>query len=211
MLKIKINKNDLNDYLEGSDNDLISKALSEEIEYQLDEMLRYDNIEVNDIVDITKFYSHNDVEFKIKLSEDSCLLLSLATDLDDVWFYCQSELWNNIVLDDENRVRYGFTEVYDEAIWFLFKEIEEDIAVDNDFDIDINYYIEHFEFKDLIDKDGLYEYIEKGIEALKNLIDKSIENYMEIEYFELIEEIEDNILDYMYDEIHRHGYYECYV
>ena len=63
----------------------------------------------------------------------------------------------------------------------------------------------------LIDKDGLYEYIEKGIEALKNLIDKSIENYMEIEYFDLIEEIEDNILDYMYDEIHRHGYYECYV
>ena len=211
MLKIKINKNELNDYLEGSDNDLISKALSEEIEYQLDEMLRYDNIEVNDIVDITKIYSHNDVEFKIKLREDSCLLLGLATDLDDVWFYCQSELWNNIVLNDENRVKYGFTEVYDEAIWFLFKEIEEDIAIDNNFNININYYIEHFKFKNLINKNKLYRYIEKGVKALKNLINKSIENYMEIEYFNLINEIEDNILDYMYDEIRKNGYYECYV
>lgn len=211
MLKVKFNKHELNDYLEGSDNDLISKALSEEIEYQLDEMLRYDNIEVNSVVDITKFYSHNDVEFQIKLSEDSCLLLSLATDLDDEWYYSQSALWNDIVLDDENRVRYGFTEVYDEAIWFLFKEIEDSIAIDNDFNINIDYYIEDFEFKNLIDKDGLYEYIEKGIEALKNLIDKSIENYMETEYFDLIDEIEDNILDYMYDEINKTGYYECYV
>ena len=34
---------------------------------------------------------------------------------------------------------------------------------------------------------------------------------MEIEYFDLINEIEDNILGYMYEEIHKHGYYECYV
>lgn len=212
MLKIKFYENDFKEYFDGIDNDLLSKAIQDNVEYCVDDMLYHDNIEVNNLIDITHIYNYNgDCNYKLKISPDDNLLLSLIVGLDDYFYDCKVELWNTIVLDDDKQVMYNFTTEYDESLYFLISKIEDDIVDDVNVIEDIDFYINDFEYKDLVDKELLKEMIIDGVNKLYDMINNSINEYFDNEFMDLLFEIEINVIDYMYDECRRIGYYECYV
>lgn len=212
MAMVKLTLKDLED---GTEN--YFKALSNATTQYFRDWVNMD-IEINKILKITSIDGKN-CDLSIDLPFEEGYLLSFATDLDYVCYDCTTELWNNIVLDDKLMSEYNRTDVYTESLLFLFGKIEDEImglelntAMDLTKKIDVQSFINDYEYKELINEDYLKEAIVKSLKELQELIEDNVKNYFESEeYFELIDDIEWNEINYMYEEIQKNGFIEVYL
>lgn len=176
-----------------------------------------ENLKVNDIVEITKFYDYNNYEISIKLNKEQQYLLSFMTDLDAEWYDCSSTLYNDIVLNENDRVYANMGSFETERIEFMLMDIERELEELTDIStnpqIDIYGYIKHFcsDFENKINVDLLIEKIEDGINKLLNLINRQIMNYLENEFLELISECEYYNIQHLRCEALEKGYVEVYI
>lgn len=219
-----IKKQDLKEYFEDVETKKtkdINEHIQNVIDYEITSSLQYDSIKINDIVKIIGFYgkpTNYNSKIDITFNSENNLLLSLASDLDDYFYDTKTFLWNELVLNENNKEYYNTTTEYTQGLEFLFYDIETEIEnnIDNLFDnplcmVNVEYFIQNFEFKDLIDTEKLKQKIETSIIKLMDLINDAINNYFENDYQKMIMDIELNVLNSIEHQVNYYGYYEGYI
>lgn len=219
-----IKKQDLKEYFEDVETKKtkdINEHIQSVIDYEITSSLQYDSIKINDIVKIIGFYgkpTNYNSKIDITFNSENNLLLSLASDLDDYFYDTKTFLWNELVLNENNKEYYNTTTEYTQGLEFLFYDIETEIEnnIDNLFDnplcmVNVEYFIQNFEFKDLIDTEKLKQKIETSIIKLMDLINDAINNYFENDYQKMIMDIELNVLNSIEHQVNYYGYYEGYI
>lgn len=176
--------------------DLIDEVICDEIRYGIDyDLYRGENINIIDngglTVDIQKIYDYDkrDVNLSYDFNIEYGVLLSLCTDLDYVCYNSDIELWNAIVLNDDNRINDNMCNEYSESIFFLFDDIENQIWKTSDLlnDDDIWCFIDDYKYKNLINTDELYNYISLSINELDKIVNKALNNWFENDLQEIYE------------------------
>lgn len=219
-----IKKQDLKEFFNDVENKKtkdINEHIQNVIDYEITSSLQYDSIKINDIVKIIGFYgkpTNYNSEIDITFNSENNLLLSLASDLDDYFYDTKTFLWNELVLNENNKEYYNTTTKYTQSLEFLFYDIETEIenSIDNLFDnplcmVNVEYFIQNFEFKDLINTEKLKQKIETSIIKLMDLINDAINNYFENDYQQMIMDIELNVLNSIEHQVNYYGYYEGYI
>lgn len=219
-----IKKQDLKEFFNDVENKKtkdINEYIQNVIDYEITSSLQYDNIKINDIVKIIGFYgkpTNYNSKIDITFNSENNLLLSLASDLDDYFYDTKTFLWNELVLNENNKEYYNTTTEYTQSLEFLFYDIETEIenSIDNLFDnplniINVEYFIQDFKFKDLINTEKLKQRIETSIIKFMDLINDAINNYFEDDYQQMIMDIELNVLNSIEHQVNYYGYYEGYI
>ena len=212
MVMVKLTSKDIE---EGTEN--YCKALTDATNSYLNDWTDMD-IELSRILKITGM-SNKTTHLAIDLPFEEGWLISLATDLDYCCYDSTTELWNNIVKDEDLISQYNMTDIYDESLLFLFGELEDEIMsldLDNNTDltkeIDVNIFIEKYEYRDLIEVDELKEAMDKALKELQQIIDSNLKEYFQSdEYYNMIDEIEFYQIDYYWEEINKNGFVEVYI
>ena len=219
---IKLTQKDID-----NETDKYYEALSQSTFEAFKDSFYYDNLNINDYIKISKVYNDSK-SFILDLPCDEKFLLSFSNseNLDGVWFDVETVIWNDIVLNDDDRQAYNQYTVEQECIYFLFNDIEEeimnsDLEIDNDFKTNIfvsksviRSLINHH-LKDYLNKinvELLIDFIIDGIKDLDTWISNSISDYFESEeFYNWIDDIEYYQMDYFMSEINRNGFVEVYI
>lgn len=176
--------------------DLIDEVICDEIRYSIDyDLYRGENINIIDngglIVDIEKIYDYDerDVALSYDFNIEYGTLLSLCTGLDYVCYNSEIDLWNTIVLDNDNKINDNRCNEYSESIFFLFDDIETSIWRDCEIptDDEIYNFIDNYKYKNLINTDELYNYISLSVNELDKIVDKALNNWFENDLQEIYE------------------------
>lgn len=220
---IKINREDIK---QGTDN--FYKALEQSTFDTFQESIYYHSFAINEYIKISKVHNNKSMSFILDLPCDEKFLLSFSNseNLDGVWFDVETIIWNDIILNDDDRQPYNQLTVEQESLYFLFNDIEEEIMNDdliiND-NSNTNIYVSkevirsliNHHLKDVlhkIDVELLMQFIIDGIKNLDKWIVKTISDHFESEDFiDWIDSIEYYQIDYFMSEINHKGYIDVYI
>jgi len=177
--------------------DLIDEVICDEIRYGIDyDLYRGESINIIDngglTVDIEKIYDYDkrDVALSYDFSIEYGILLSLCTDLDYVCYNSDIELWNTIVLDDDNKINDNRCNEYSESIFFLFDDIENAIYNSAEHflsDDELSYFIDNYKYKDLVDTDELLNYLSLSINELDKIVNQALNDWFDNDLNEIYE------------------------
>lgn len=217
---IKITQKDID-----NETERYFKALSNSTFEAFKDSFCYDNLEINKNIKITKVYDTSK-SFILDLPCDEKFLASFMTDLDGVWYDVETVIWNDIVLNDDDKQTYNYYTAEIEAIYLLLNDIEEEIMND-DLNINNEYitniFVDKAIIRDLIqhhlkdylnkiDVELLIDFIVDGIKDLDKWIVNSIKSYFESDdFYNWLDEIEYYQIDYIMSEIKNNGFCEMYI
>ena len=187
------------DELTVEEEETLQSVLFDMFKYDLDYALYNNHIDLPIIdengltVEIEKIYDYatKDVRLSYDFNVEYGVLLSLCTDLDYAYYNSDIELWNTICNNDDLVNHDNVPNVYSESIFFLFSDVENAIYNSEEHllsDDELSYFVDNYEYKDLIDTDELLSYLSLSINELDKWIlaklydtEKQVEKLVSVE------------------------------
>ena len=207
------------DELTVEEEETLQSVLFDMFKYDLDYALYNNHIDLPIIdengltVEIEKIYDYatKDVRLSYDFNVEYGVLLSLCTDLDYAYYNSDIELWNTICNNDDLVNHDNVPNVYSESIFFLFSDVENAIYNSEEHllsDDELSYFVDNYEYKDLIDTDELLSYLSLSINELDKWIDKALEMWWENDLYELMFESEFENKRHLYEQLDEDGIME---
>ena len=226
--RVTIYKKNLNDDVNEMLNQIVTNNTFDRIKDDVNYSYR-ENIKINDKISIHRvndLKNQYDVDFSFNMSDDDMyLLLSFITDLDGIWYDVTTLLWNELVLDENDKSYVNQMTVEKEAFENMFiqfqynlidgyfrNEINSVYGFNFDIEKEVNEYVNDFEYKEMVDCDKLKELFIKSVKDLENILLKIVnEWFMSEEFFDMYDEYYFYEYDYIINQIIENGFYTDYV
>jgi len=226
--EITIYKKNLNDDVNTMLEEIVNNNTFDRIKDDVNYSYR-NNIQINDKISIHRvndLKNQYDVDFSFNMSDDDMyLLLSFITDLDGIWYDVTTLLWNELVLDENDKSYVNQMTVEKEAFENMFiqfqynlidgyfrNEINSVYGFNFDIEKEVNEYVNDFEYKEMVNCDKLKELFVKSVKDLENILLKIVnEWFMSEEFFDMYDEYYFYEYDYIINYINENGSYTDYV
>ena len=226
--EITIYKKNLNDDVNTMLEEIVNNNTFDRIKDDVNYSYR-NNIKINDKISIHRvndLKNQYDVDFSLNMSDDDMyLLLSFITDLDGIWYDVTTLLWNELVLDENDKSYVNQMTIEKEAFENMFiqfqynlidgyfrNEINSVYGFNFDIEKEVNEYVNDFEYKEMVDCDKLKELFIKSVKDLENILLKIVnEWFMSEEFFDMYDEYYFYEYDYIINQIIENGFYTDYV
>lgn len=226
--EITIYKKNLNDDVNEMLNEIANNNSFNRIKDDVNYSYR-NNIQINNKISIHRvndLKNQYDVDFSFNMSDDDMyLLLSFITDLDGIWYDVTTSLWNELVLDENDKSYVNQMTVEKEAFENMFiqfqynlidgyfcNEINSVYGFNFDIEKEVNEYVNDFEYKEMVNCDKLKELFIKSVKDLENILLKIVnEWFMSEEFFDMYDEYYFYEYDYIVNYINENGSYTDYV
>lgn len=226
--RVTIYKKNLNDDVNEILNQMVTNNTFDKIKDDVNYSYR-NNIKINDKISIHRvndLKNQYNVDFSFNMSDDDMyLLLSFITDLDGIWYDVTTSLWNELVLDENDKSYVNQMTVEKEAFENMFiqfqynlidgyycNEINSVYGFNFDIEKEVNEYVNDFEYKEMVDCDKLKEVFIKSVKDLENILLKIVnEWFMSEEFWDLYDEYYFYEYDYIINQIIENGFYTDYV
>lgn len=218
------NLNDVNYMLEEIVSNNTFDRIKDDVNYSYRNNIQItDKISIHRVNDLKNQYN---VDFSFNMSDDDMyLLLSFITDLDGIWYDVTSELWNKLVLDENDKSYVNQMTVEKEAFENMFiqfqynlidgyfrNEINSVYGFNFDIEKEVNEYVNDFEYKEMINCDELKELFVKSVKDLETILLKIVNDwFMSEEFFDMYDEYYFYEYEYIVNEIMENGFYTDYV
>lgn len=215
---------DVNTMLEEIVNNNTFDRIKDDVNYSYRNNINItDKISIHRVNDLKNQYN---VDFSFNMSDDDMyLLLSFITDLDGIWYDVTTSLWNELVLDENDKSYVNQMTVEKEAFENMFiqfqynlidgyfcNEINSVYGFNFDIEKEVNEYVNTFEYKEMVDCDKLKELFIKSVKDLENILLKIVnEWFMSEEFFDMYDEYYFYEYDYIVNQIMENGFYTDYV
>ena len=207
------------DELTVKEEETLSSVLFDMFKFDIDYALYSNHIDLPIIdengltVEIEKIYDYEtkDVRLSYDFNVEYGVLLSLCTDLDYAYYNSDIELWNAICTDKNLINHDNVPNVYSESIFFLFSDVENAIYNSEEHflsDDELSYFVDNYEYKDLIDTDELLNYLSLSINELDKWINEALEIWWENDFDELMFEREFENKNHLYEQLDENGIME---
>ena len=207
------------DKLTVEEEETLQNVLFDMFKFDIDYALYNNHIDLPIIdengltVEIEKIYDYatKDVRLSYDFNVEYGVLLSLCTNLDYAFYNSDIELWNTICTDDDLINHDNVPNVYSESIFFLFSDVENAIYNSEEHllsDDELSYFVDNYEYKDLIDTDELLSYLSLSINELDKWINKALEMWWENDLYELMIEREFENRKILYEQLNENGIME---
>lgn len=226
--EITIYKKNLNDDVNEMLNEIANNNTFDRIKDDVNYSYR-NNIQINDKISIHRvndLKNQYNVDFSFNMSDDDMyLLLSFITDLDGIWYDVTTSLWNELVLDENDKSYVNQMTIEKEAFENMFiqfqynlidgyfcNEINSVYGFNFDIEKEVNEYVNTFEYKEMINSNKLKELFVKSVKDLENILLKIVnEWFMSEEFFDMYDEYYFYEYDYIINQIIENGFYTDYV
>lgn len=226
--EITIYEKNLNDDVNEMLNEIVNNNSFDNIKDDVNWSYR-NNIQINDKISIHRvndLKNQYDVDFSFNMSDDDMyLLLSFITDLDGIWYDVTTSLWNELVLDENDKSYVNQMTIEKEAFENMFiqfqynlidgyfrNEINSVYGFNFDIEKEVNEYVNTFEYKEMINSNKLKELFVKSVKDLETLLLKIVNKwFMSEEFFDMYDEYYFYEYDYIVNQIMENGSYTDYV
>lgn len=226
--EITIYEKNLNDDVNTMLEEIVNNNTFDRIKDDVNYSYR-NNIQINDKISIHRvndLKNQYNVDFSFNMSDDDMyLLLSFITDLDGIWYDVTTSLWNELVLDENDKSYVNQMTVEKEAFENMFiqfqynlidgyfrNEINSVYGFNFDIEKEVNEYVNDFEYREMVNCDKLKELFIKSVKDLENILLKIVnEWFMSEEFFDMYDEYYFYEYDYIINYINENGSYTDYV